>query len=500
MAQTTAISLTTPTGITYQQPTGLFINNEFVQGADGGTIDVVCPLLSSISQKICSVAEAREADINTAVSAARLALCGPWSQASPTERSKYLYNLVTLMEESRETLAAVESMDNGKPITSARGDIDEAIGCLRYYAGWADKIEGRVVDTGVDMWNFVRREPIGVCGQIIPWNFPLMMWAWKIGPAIACGNTVVIKTAETTPLSALLAATIVKKAGFPPGVINIITGYGMIAGTALSRHMDVDKVAFTGSTAVGRQIMKDAAETNLKKVTLELGGKSPNIVFDDADLERAVGWVYSGVFSNMGQNCCAGSRVFVQAGVYDVFVQMLKERVKEKLVIGDPEDEGTTHGAQVSDVQLERILRYVDSGKQAGAKIEIGGERVNRPGYFMQPTIFSSVTRDMAIVHEEIFGPVGVIARFESVDEVVQAANDTAYGLAAGIHTESLKTALDVAGRVKAGTVWVNQYNGVHWQLPFGGFKQSGLGRELGEEALLNYTQTKTVSVNLGGT
>ncbi|KAL4796126.1 aldehyde dehydrogenase domain-containing protein [Aspergillus venezuelensis] len=496
MAEATAIPLTTPTGISYQQPTGLFINNEFVPGADGGTIDVINP---ATSQKICSVAEAREPDVNAAVSAARLALHGPWGQTSPTERSKYLYNLVTLMEESREILAAVESMDSGKPITSARGDIEEAIGCLRYYAGWADKIEGRVIDTGVGMWNFTRREPIGVCGQIIPWNFPLMMWAWKIGPAIACGNTVVIKTAETTPLSALLAATLVKQAGFPPGVINIITGYGNIAGTALSRHMEVDKVAFTGSTAVGRQIMKDAAETNLKKVTLELGGKSPNIVFDDADLEQAVRWVYSGVFSNMGQNCCAGSRVFVQSGIYDVFVQRLKERVQEQLVIGAPEDERTTHGAQVSNVQLERILRYVDSGKTAGAKIEIGGERVNRPGFFMQPTIFSSVTRDMAIVREEIFGPVGVIARFESVDEVVQAANDTTYGLAAGLHTESLKTALDVAGRIKAGTVWVNQYNGVHWQLPFGGFKQSGLGRELGEEALLNYTQTKTVSLNLGG-
>ncbi|KAL4951225.1 aldehyde dehydrogenase domain-containing protein [Aspergillus filifer] len=495
MAQTTAVSLTTPTSIPYQQPTGLFINNEFVQGVDGGTIDVINP---ATSQKICTVAEARAEDVNTAVSAARAALSGPWAEATPTDRSKYLYKLVTLMEESREILAAVESMDNGKPITSARGDIDEAIGCLRYYAGWADKIEGRVIDTGARMLNFTRREPIGVCGQIIPWNFPLMMWAWKIGPAIACGNTVVIKTAETTPLSALVAASLVKQAGFPPGVINIITGYGNIAGTAISRHMDVDKVAFTGSTAVGRQIMKDAAETNLKKVTLELGGKSPNIVFNDADLEQAVRWVYSGVFSNMGQNCCAGTRVFVQAGIYDAFVQRLKERVQERLVIGAPEDERTTHGAQVSQVQLERILRYIDSGKQAGAKIEIGGQRVDCPGYFMQPTIFSGVTSDMAIVREEIFGPVGVIAKFETVDEVVQAANDTTYGLASGIHTESLKVAMDVAARIKAGTVWVNQYNGVHWQLPFGGFKQSGLGRELGEEALLNYTQTKTVSVNLG--
>ncbi|EYE99328.1 aldehyde dehydrogenase family protein [Aspergillus ruber CBS 135680] len=494
MATTTAVSLTTPTGLSYQQPTGLFINNEFVAGSGEGTIDVINP---ATEQKICAVSEARENDVDKAVAVARKALNGQWKLTTPTERSQYLYKLVTLMEESLEKLAAVESMDNGKAINGARGDIEGAIGCLRYYAGWADKIEGRVIDTSPTNFNYTRREPIGVCGQIIPWNFPLMMWAWKIGPAIACGNTVVIKTAEVTPLSALVAAELVVQAGFPPGVINIITGYGNIAGSALSRHMGVDKVAFTGSTAVGRQILKDAASSNLKKVTLELGGKSPNIVFNDANIDQAVPWIHNGIFSNMGQNCCAGSRIYVQSGIYDTFVQRLKESVQQR-VIGSPEDEKTAHGAQVSKTQLDRILGYVDSGKKAGAQVEIGGHRVDRPGYFMEPTIFSGVSSDMDIVREEIFGPVGVIAKFDTTDEIVEAANDTAYGLASGIHTENLKTAIEVSNKIKAGTVWVNQYNGVHWQLPFGGFKQSGIGRELGEEALFNYTQTKTVSVNLG--
>ncbi|KGO69342.1 Aldehyde dehydrogenase, N-terminal [Penicillium italicum] len=464
MATKTVVSLTTPTGIAYQQPTGLFINNEFVGGSDKGTIDVLNP---ATEQKICSVSEARENDIDKAVSVARKALNGPWRLTTPTERSQYIYKLAMLMEESAEKLAAVESMDNGKPINSAREDIGGAIGCLRYYAGWADKIEGRVIDTDPSKLNYTRRKPLFV-----------------------------LKTAEITPLSALVAAELIVQAGFPSGVINIVTGYGNIAGSAISRHMGVDKIAFTGSTAVGRQILKDAASSNLKKVTLELGGKSPNIVFNDADLDRAASWVVNGIFSNMGQNCCAGSRIYVQSGIYDAFIQKLKEKIQQR-TIGPPEDEKTAHGAQVSKAHLDRILGFVDSGKKAGANVETGGNRVDRPGYFMEPTIFSDVSKGMEIAKEEIFGPVGVVGKFETIEEIIETANDTAYGLASGIHTENLKTAIEVSNNIKAGTVWVNQYNGVHWQLPFGGYKQSGIGRELGEEALFNYTQTKTVSMNL---
>lgn len=296
------------------------------------------------------------------------------------------------------------------------------------------------------------------------------MWAWKIGPAIACGNTVVIKTAEQTPLSAYVAATLVKKAGFPPGVINVITGFGKICGAALSSHMDVDKVAFTGSTVVGRQIMKAAAGSNLKKVTLELGGKSPNIVFEDADIDNAISWVNFGIFFNHGQCCCAGSRIYVQDSIYNKFLQRFKERAAANK-LGDPFHEDTFQGPQVSQLQFDRIMSYIDAGKKAGAKVEIGGERHGDKGYFIQPTIFSNVKEDMKIVQEEIFGPVCTISKFSSADEVVRLANASTYGLAAAVHTKNLNTAIEVSNALKAGTVWVNTYNTLHWQLPFGGFK-----------------------------
>lgn len=323
------------------------------------------------------------------------------------------------------------------------------------------------------------------------------MWAWKIGPAIATGNTVVLKTAEQTPLSAYVACTLIQKAGFPPGVINVITGFGKVAGAAMSAHMGIDKIAFTGSTVVGRQIMKSAAGSNLKKVTLELGGKSPNIVFADADIDEAINWVNFGIYFNHGQCCCAGSRIYVQEEIYDKFIERFRERAAQNAV-GDPFKEDTFQGPQVSQLQFDRIMSYIEEGKKAGATVETGGKRKGDKGYFIEPTIFSNVTEDMKIQQEEIFGPVCTISKFKTKADVIKIGNNTTYGLAAAVHTTSLKTAIEVANALRAGTVWVNTYNTLHWQLPFGGFKESGIGRELGEAALDNYIQTKTVSIRLG--
>jgi len=489
-----SIQLETPLAGKYTQPTGLFINNEFVKGADGKTFEVINP---STEEVICSVHEATEKDVDTAVAAARAAFDGPWRKVTPEQRGKYLNNLAALFEKNLDLLASVESLDNGKAVSMAKVDIGMAAGCLRYYGGWADKIEGKVVDTSPDTFNYVKKEPIGVCGQIIPWNFPLLMWSWKIGPAIAAGNTVVLKSAEQTPLGALVAATLVKEAGFPPGVVNIISGFGKVAGAALSSHMDVDKVAFTGSTVVGRTILKAAASSNLKKVTLELGGKSPNIVFEDADLDNAISWVNFGIFFNQGQTCCAGSRIYVQDTIYDKFLEKFRERAA-KNVVGDPFAKDTFQGPQVSKVQFDRVMEYIKIGKEAGAKVETGGNRKGDKGYFIEPTVFSNVTEDMKIVQEEIFGPVVTISKFSTKEEVIKAGNGTTYGLAAAIHTKNLNTAIEVSNALKAGTVWVNTYNTLHHQLPFGGYKESGIGRELGEDALANYTQTKTVNIRLG--
>ncbi|KAF2428870.1 aldehyde dehydrogenase, allergen Cla h 10 [Tothia fuscella] len=490
----TSIKLKTPASGEYEQPTGLFINNEFVKGQDGKTFEVINPTDESV---ICSVHEATEKDVDIAVSAARKAFEGPWRQVTPGDRGKLLFKLADLFEKNLELLAAVESLDNGKAITMAKGDVAACVGCLRYYGGWADKIEGKVVDTGSDTFNYIRKEPIGVCGQIIPWNFPLLMWSWKIGPAVACGNTVVLKTAEQTPLSALVAATLIKEAGFPPGVVNIISGFGKVAGAAISSHMDVDKIAFTGSTVVGRQIMKAAAGSNLKNVTLELGGKSPNIVFADADIDNAISWVNFGIFFNHGQCCCAGSRVYVQESIYDKFIERFKERTA-KNVVGDPFDENTFQGPQVSQLQFDRIMEYIEHGKEAGAKVETGGKRKGDKGYFIEPTIFSNVTEDMKIMQEEIFGPVCSISKFKDKEEAIRLGNHATYGLAAAVHTSNLNTAIEVSNALKAGTVWVNTYNTLHHQLPFGGYQSSGIGRELGEAALENYSHTKTVSIRLG--
>lgn len=484
-----------PHGLKYDQPIGLYINGEWVKSAEGKTFETINPTNEKV---ICSVYEATEKDVDIAVDAARAAFEGEWSRTAPSTRGKYLIKLAELFEENIDLLAAVESLDNGKSLALSKGDINLAAACLRYYGGWADKIHGKVIDTQPGTFNYTRNEPIGVCGQIIPWNFPLLMWSWKIGPAVATGNTVVLKTAEQTPLSGLAAAELCHKAGFPKGVINIISGFGKVAGAALSSHMGVDKIAFTGSTLVGRTIMKAAANSNLKKVTLELGGKSPNIVFEDADIDKAIEWANIGIFYNHGQTCCAGSRIYVQESIYDTFVEKFKAKIA-KNVLGDPFHPDTFQGPQVSKLQFDRIMEYIAHGKAEGARVEIGGERHGDLGYFIKPTIFSNVDMSMKIMQEEIFGPVASIAKFKDIDEIVKVGNSTQYGLAAAVHTKNLNTAIEVTNRLKAGTCWVNCYNMLSAALPFGGFKESGLGRELGKAALQNYTQVKTVQINMGG-
>ncbi|CCD25310.1 aldehyde dehydrogenase (NAD(P)(+)) ALD5 NDAI_0E04930 [Naumovozyma dairenensis CBS 421] len=482
------VPITLPNGIKYEQPTGLFINGEFVKSKEGKTVDVIDP---STEKLITPIYEAFQDDVDIAVAAAKKAFHSNWSQLEPEARAKSLFKLADLIEENSELLASIESMDNGKSLTCSRGDVDLVSKYLRSCAGWADKLNGNVINTGKDHFAYTTREPLGVCGQIIPWNFPLLMWSWKIGPALATGNTVVLKPAENTPLSALFASQLCKEAGIPNGVVNIIPGSGRIVGESLCKHPDIKKIAFTGSTRTGSHIMKTAADT-IKKVTLELGGKSPNIVFADADLDKAVKDIAFGIFYNSGEVCCAGSRVYVQDSVYEEVLQKFKAYT-ETLKVGNPFDESNFQGAQTSKQQLSKILDYVKIGTKEGARVITGGERCGKNGYFVKPTIFADVKEDMKIVKEEIFGPIVTVSKFSTVDEVVSMANDSQYGLAAGIHTKDVNKAIDVSNRLNAGTIWINTYNAFHQNVPFGGFGQSGIGREMGAAALDNYTQVKSV-------
>ncbi|OAX35843.1 aldehyde dehydrogenase [Rhizopogon vinicolor AM-OR11-026] len=476
--------------------TGLFINGQFVDGSDNTTIDVINPTNGKV---ITSVSEATPKDVDIAVEVAQKAFDTVWGlNASGATRSILMGKLAILMQENADELAALEALDNGKTFNFARNiDVASSIDCIRYYAGWADKVTGQVLETTEAKLTYTRHEPIGVVGQIIPWNFPLLMMAWKLGPALACGNTIVLKPSEFTPLTAIKMCHLLNEAGFPPGVINVLTGYGGTTGNAISSHMKIEKVAFTGSTLVGRKIMESAAKSNLKNVTLELGGKSPNIIFDDADLEQAVNWAAFGIFFNHGQTCTAGSRIFVQEGIYDEFLKRFTERTRS-IKVGDPFAPETFQGPQVSEIQFNRIMSYIESGKQAGAKVEVGGERQGTEGYFIQPTVFTNVDSSMKIVQEEIFGPVGVVIKFKDEDDVIKQANDTVYGLAAAVFTPNLNRAINTAHRLKAGTAWINCVNSFNANVAFGGFKQSGIGRECGEYALHNYTSVKAVHVNLG--
>lgn len=487
------VDITLPNGIKYEQPVGLFINNQFVKSSLGKTFSVISPLTE---EEITHVYEASVDDVNRAVDAADRAFNSLWSLSDPAERGTVLYKLAELVEKNTETLAFIESLDNGKSLACSRGDVVLTANYFRSCAGFADKIRGNVIETGDTHFNYTRREPIGVCGQIIPWNFPLLMAAWKLGPVMATGCSTVLKTAELTPLSALFLAKLIKEAGSPPGVVNIVSGYGKTTGAAISEHPKIKKIAFTGSTAVGRTIMKAAAESNLKKVTLELGGKSPNIVFNDCEVEKTIQNLVAGIFYNTGEVCCAGSRVYIQEEIYDTIVSKFKEAA-ELIKVGNPFEEDTFMGSQASKMQMDKILRYIDVGKNEGAKIITGGARSGNRGFFIKPTIFGDVKEDMAIVREEIFGPVVTISKFKTVDEVVQLANNSDYGLAAGVHTTDVNKAIQVSSRLNAGTIWVNTYNDFHPMVPFGGYGQSGIGREMGAEALDNYTQVKAVRVGI---
>jgi len=406
--------------------------------------------------------------------------------------------LGNLMEKHLDELAAIEALDGGKTFFWSKNvDIAAAIDCIRYYAGWADKVTGQVIETTEAKLTYTRHEPIGVVGHIIAWNFPLLLMCWKLGPALATGNTVILKPSEMTPLTALRMCELISEAGFPPGVVNVVPGYGNTVGDAITHHHGIEKVSFTGSTLVGRKIMEAAAKSNLKNITLELGGKSPNIIFDDADLEKAANWAAFGVFWNQGQVCSAATRLYVQAGIYDKFLEKFTEKLKA-INVGDPFGETSWHGPQVSQTQYDRIMNYIQAGKDEGAKVHIGGERIGTEGYFMQPTLFTDTKPDMKIVKEEIFGPVGVLIKFEDEEDAIRQANDSTYGLAAAVFTENINRAIETVHKLKAGTTWVNCTNSLHNNVPFGGFKQSGIGRELGEYALHHYTNVKAVHINLG--
>ncbi len=475
--------------------TKLLINNRWVASRSGRTFPTINP---STGEEICQVAEADAADVDLAVKAARDAFeRGAWRKMSASERGRLLNKLADLIEANIDELARLEALDNGKPYAMAlAADLPLTIACYRYYAGWADKVQGKTIPVNGPYFTYTRHEPVGVCGQIIPWNFPLLMQAWKLGPALACGNTVVMKPAEQTPLTALRVGELALEAGFPEGVINLLPGYGPTAGAAISGHMDVDKVAFTGSTEVGHLIMEAAAKSNLKRVTLELGGKSPNIVFADADMDQAIEGSHFALFFNQGQCCCAGSRLFVEEKCYDEFVERSVARAKKRTV-GDPFDQATEQGPQVDNDQFNKVMGYIDSGRREGAKLMCGGERVGDRGYFVAPTVFADVQDNMKIANEEIFGPVMSIIKFKDMDEVVRRANNTVYGLAAAVWTRDIGKAHAIANNVRAGTVWVNCYDVFDAGAPFGGFKQSGMGRELGEYGLQNYTEVKTVTVKL---
>ncbi|XP_023004848.1 aldehyde dehydrogenase family 2 member B4, mitochondrial-like [Cucurbita maxima] len=480
--------VTPPVQISYTQN---LINGQFVDAASGKTFPTYDPRTGEV---IAHVAEGEAEDINRAVSAARKAFDeGKWPKMTAYERSRILLRFADLVEKHSTELAALETWNNGKPYEqSARTEIPIFVRLFHYYAGWADKIHGLTVPADGKYHVQVLHEPIGVAGQIIPWNFPLLMFAWKVGPALACGNTLVLKTAEQTPLTALYVAKLFHEAGLPPGVLNVVSGYGPTAGAALASHMDVDKVAFTGSTNTGKVVLELAAKSNLKPITLELGGKSPFIVCEDADVDKAVELAHFALFFNQGQCCCAGSRTFVHERIYDEFVEKSRARAQRR-VVGDPFKKGVEQGPQIDSEQFAKVLRYIKSGIESDATLECGGDRLGSKGYFVQPTVFSNVKDDMLIAKDEIFGPVQSILKFKDIDEVIQRANATRYGLAAGVFTTNLDTANTITRGLRTGTVWVNCFDVFDAAIPFGGYKMSGMGREKGIYSLQNYLQVKAV-------
>jgi aldehyde dehydrogenase (NAD+) len=474
--------------------TRLLIDNKWVEPVEKGSFETYNPATGEV---IARVAAGTAADVDKAVKAARRALdSAPWRDMDAADRGKLMFRLADLIEQNAAELALLESYNCGKTIVDSRGDMEGVCNTLRYYAGWADKVEGRTVPVRGNFFSYTLRQPVGVVGQIIPWNFPLLMLAWKWGPALACGNAIVLKPAEQTPLSALRVGELAIEAGFPPGVINIINGFGETAGAALCTHPGVDKIAFTGHVDTAKLIVKATADT-LKRTSFELGGKSPNVIFADANLDDAVAGAFHAIYFHGGQCCTAGSRLFVEEKIHRDFVERLAAKARQRRV-GDPLDPKTEQGPQVSGEQMDKILGYVDLGQKQGAKLVVGGHRVGERGFFVEPTIFDNVRDDMAIAKDEIFGPVVSVLPFKQIDEVIDRANSTYYGLAAAVWTKDIDKAHLFAKRVKAGTVWVNCYHVVDTTTPFGGFKMSGLGRENGEAALEHYTEIKTVTVKLG--
>lgn len=475
----------------------LLIDGKWVEAKSGKTFATINPATEEV---LCHVAEGGKEDVDLAVKAARRAFeSGPWPKMSTAQRAKLLLNLADLIEKHADELAQLETLDNGKPIKESRYvDVPQTVETFRYYAGWATKLEGETISANSNFFTYTLREPIGVVGQIIPWNFPMLMMAWKWGPALACGNTVILKPAEQTPLTALRIGELALEAGFPDGVVNIITGFGPdSAGEAISRHMDIDKVAFTGEDKTGKIIVQ-ASTSNLKRVSLELGGKAPNIVFADADIDAAVKGAITGIFFNQGQVCCAGSRLFLEKGIHDEFMTKLSERVG-KMRQGSGLDEKTHIGPQVSKEQQERILGYIDIAKGEGAKVACGGEVPAdlKKGYFVKPTVLTGVNNDMRIAQEEVFGPVLAVIPFNTMEEVAEQANRTTFGLSGAVWTRDVKKAHKFASHIKAGTIWVNCYNVFDPAVPFGGYKMSGYGRELGKHSIELYTNIKSVWVNM---
>ncbi|KAK8863142.1 aldehyde dehydrogenase [Apiospora arundinis] len=494
----TEITLTAPNGMKISLPTGLFINNQFVKGSSSETLTSIDP---STEEPICSVEVATEADVEKAVQAARAAFNNPaWRDLTPEQRAKLLHKAADLVEQHMEELFTLQALDVGKPYPSSmHGEGPHTVGCLRYYAGWANKLHGQTIPVSKDKFGYTLRQPLGVCGAISPWNFPITNAAWKLGPALATGNCVILKPSEYSPLSPLYLAKLFREAGYPPGVVQVINGHGKSTGEALVAHPGVEKIAFTGSTATGRHILQ-AAGAQMKKTSIEAGGKSAFLVFADANLEQAAKWAIAGGFGNAGQICSANSRILVQRGVQEQFLEIF-ERMAKASKIGRPFDAATTQGPQASRMQYDKIMGYIESANRDGAELVLGGGRfedLGDKGYFIQPTIYKGVTRDMKIFHEEIFGPVLAVTAFDTEDEAVALANDSTYGLAAMVFTENIKVAHRTAARLQSGMVYINESNNVDWKLAFRGSKQSGLGTELGESGLDAYLEDKVIHVNLG--
>lgn len=481
-----------------REPRKLFIGGRFVEARSGKRFDVINP---ATGERLTQVAEAGPEDVDAAVQAAKRAFADPgWRRMHPSDREKLLLRIADGLDEWTKEIGTVECLNNGKTLREGRGDVGPSADIFRYYAGWSRHVQGETIPVDGDDFVYTLREPVGVCGQIVPWNYPLLMASWKIAPALACGNTVVLKPSEWTPLTALMLAQVCKHAGVPDGVVNIVPGFGEAAGAALASHMDVDKLAFTGSVATARKLLHASADSNLKKLSLELGGKSPLVVLDDADIDEAVQAAFWGIFANKGEVCSASSRLLAHHQVRKRLVEALSDTANE-MKVGDPLDPENRMGALVSKPQLDKVMGYIEAGKKEGARVAAGGERITQEGlgrgYFVRPTVFDDVAPDMSIAREEIFGPVLSVLEFDDDPDAVRLANDTTYGLVAGIFTRDIKRAHRLARDIQAGVVWVNRWNGFDSAAPFGGTKQSGWGREMGQHALEHYTQTKCVWVAL---